>query len=176
MLVHKVYLLWRDTFQTPEVLRARLQTHKQKLDWQIRRIYRARNFVMHRGRSVPGLRQLIQHLHSYYIMLVHAIIHELRFRPEWGIAEVCESRKSVYADALRRLKTHEDYPVAIEDLLFFFSPRAGQRTNAWPHLMNNSEPPIIAASDEAPPPITAPAPADLASENKLEGEAPEAAV
>ncbi len=133
VLTHKVYHLWKTMFCAPDTMRSRLEEHKQKIDWQIRRIYRARNFVMHRGRSVPGMRQLIQHLHSYYIMMVHTIIHDLRNRPEWGIAEACESRKSLYANALRRLNEHENNPVTIEDILYLFTPRTGDNTKIWTH-------------------------------------------
>jgi hypothetical protein len=139
MLTHKAYLLWKSTFRDPETMRSRLEEHKKKLDWQIRRIYRARNFVMHRGRSVPGMRQLIQHLHTYYIMLVHTVIHDLRFRPEWGIAEVCESRKSIYANALKRLKAHPTNPITIGDIVMFFTPTTREWEPVWTHLLPPSE-------------------------------------
>ncbi len=139
MLTHKVYLLWKSMFCDPETMGKRLAGHKLKLDWQVRRIYRARNFVMHRGRSVPGMRQLIQHLHTYYIKIIHTIIHDLRFRPEWGIAEVCESRKSLYANALTKLKEHDTNPVTLGDVIMFFSPTNHLNDPVWPHLLERQK-------------------------------------
>jgi GTP1/Obg family GTP-binding protein len=131
------------TYREPTVMKERLASHKQKLDWQLRRIYRARNYVMHRGRSVQGMRQLIQHLHTYYIMLIHTIIHDLKYRPLWGIEEACESRKNLYANALVRLKDHKNSPIAIEDILRFFSPgySATPHTHqVWAHLLQPEVP------------------------------------
>lgn len=39
--------------------------HTQRLEWQIMRIYRNRNLVIHNGRSMPYLPLLIENLHSY---------------------------------------------------------------------------------------------------------------
>jgi len=139
LLTHKVYLLWNGTYRSPKAMRTRLEEHRMKLDWQLRRIYRARNYVMHRGRSVPGMRQLIQHLHTYYIMLVHTIIHDLRFRPEWGIAEVCESRKSIYANALKRLKEQNTSPITIDDIIMFFAPTTRKSNYIWTHFSSSKE-------------------------------------
>ncbi len=143
ILVHKVNLLWKMTYREPTVMKERLASHKQKLDWQLRRIYRARNYVMHRGRSVQGMRQLIQHLHTYYIMLIHTIIHDLKYRPLWGIEEACESRKNLYANALVRLKDHKNSPIAIEDILRFFSPGYSATSHThqvWAHLLQPEVP------------------------------------
>ena len=48
--------------------------HTQRLEWQIMRIYRNRNLVIHNGRSMPYLSLLIENLHSYIDEFLNFII------------------------------------------------------------------------------------------------------
>lgn len=48
--------------------------HTQRLEWQIMRIYRNRNLVIHNGRSMPYLSLLIENLHSYVDEFLNFII------------------------------------------------------------------------------------------------------
>src|SRR5690606_13194047 len=52
---------------------AMTQRHSKKLEWQIRRIYRARNTLIHHGSKPPQLKTLIENLSSY----IHGIIEGL---------------------------------------------------------------------------------------------------
>lgn len=49
--------------------------HTQRLEWQIMRIYRNRNLVIHNGRSMPYLSLLIEYLHSYVDEFLNFIIN-----------------------------------------------------------------------------------------------------
>lgn len=80
-----------------------IKAHKNKIDWQVRRIYMARNSIMHRGIAPRGIRQLIQHLHSYYIILLHNLVHDLSRHDEWGIGDALEYRNFLYETAVHNL-------------------------------------------------------------------------
>lgn len=64
--------LLRDRFEylkgmlaSPENITAALEAHKTRLGWQIRRIYRTRNIIVHSGRTPPYTKSLIEHTHDY---------------------------------------------------------------------------------------------------------------
>ena len=42
-----------------------MEAHQKKVEWQIRRIYRTRNLIVHSGRSPIFLHALIENAHDY---------------------------------------------------------------------------------------------------------------
>jgi hypothetical protein len=54
-----------EMFSSPQKLKEALKTHEQKLRWQIRRIYRTRNMLVHSGRRPTYIRSLIENGHDY---------------------------------------------------------------------------------------------------------------
>jgi len=51
--------------------------HRQHLDWQIRRIYRCRNMIMHCGIKSEEIPQLVQHAHSYLITILNNLLSDI---------------------------------------------------------------------------------------------------
>lgn len=49
------------------------ETHNQRLDWQIRRIYRTRNMLVHSGEAPPYINILIKNLHDYFDTVINII-------------------------------------------------------------------------------------------------------
>jgi len=96
--------------------RRTIERHYANIDWQIRRIYRARNHIMHKGFCRPGTRQLIQHLHSYYISTMHNLIGDLNKNEEWDISSAFEFRVSVYNMFIDLLKKPKEKPVTFNQL------------------------------------------------------------
>lgn len=90
-------------------------SHARNIDWQLRRIYRVRNAIVHRGRTVPYLRQLIQHLHSYLVIVLQSLTYELTQHPDWGIEDALEHRRLLHERATDILKAGD--PTSITSLL-----------------------------------------------------------
>jgi len=67
-------------FKSPQDLAGSIKLHNKNIEWQLCRIYRARNHIMHQGSHLFGLRQLIQHLHTYYATTIHVLIHDLKIK------------------------------------------------------------------------------------------------
>ena len=42
-----------------------MDKHGERVRWQVMRIYRNRNLIIHNGKSMPYMRLLIENLHSY---------------------------------------------------------------------------------------------------------------
>ena len=117
LLLFRIHYLRQRVFKSPKTLSKAIDTHRLNIDWQLRRIYRARNHVMHRGVCVPQTRQLIQHLHTYYINEINTIINDLVWHPNWGIPEALEHRLLLYEMLQKRLKDHEKSPISQEEIL-----------------------------------------------------------
>ncbi len=72
---------------------------------------------MHQGGHSFGLRQLIQHLHTYYITTIHALAHDLKGNPNWKIADAFEHKSRLYVHFLYRLRHYDDNPLCADSLL-----------------------------------------------------------
>ncbi|KRA54557.1 hypothetical protein ASD77_08180 [Pseudoxanthomonas sp. Root65] len=55
----------RERFKSPGEVRKVLDTHDQRVEWQMRRIYRTRNLYVHSGRKVELLDMLVENAHGY---------------------------------------------------------------------------------------------------------------
>lgn len=53
-----------------------LSSHKQKVEWQIRRIYRARNLIVHSGKLPSYTNILIENLHNYFDSFLETLINK----------------------------------------------------------------------------------------------------
>jgi hypothetical protein len=88
----------------PAALRQSLEAYCRRVEWQLRRIYRARNHVIHRGQCPAGSRQLIQHLHSYLVLCVHALVYDLAQHSGWNIRDALEFRRVAHQTQCAFLK------------------------------------------------------------------------
>lgn len=115
LLIYRVYLFKDNYFKDKKSLYTLLEKHKENVEWQLRRIYRARNYVIHRGVCKPGTSQLIQHLHTYLVATIHNIIYEIQNNTGWTVADALEHRLMLYEYFVRQLR--EDKPISIHSLV-----------------------------------------------------------
>jgi len=64
LLRYRVFRL-SETLSDPTKLKELLDTHEKKVTWQIRRIYRTRNLIVHSGTVPPYVSTLIENGHDY---------------------------------------------------------------------------------------------------------------
>lgn len=83
-------------FRKPNDLKKAIEIHCKHIDWQLRRIYRNRNYVVHHGTCSNDTRQLIQHLHSYLVMTLYNLVNDLTHNENWSILQAIEFRKEIY--------------------------------------------------------------------------------
>lgn len=115
LLINRITEIKENTFASREKLKERLEQHTQSIDWQIRRIYKVRNSIMHDGVSSKRVRQLTFHLHKYYIQTMHNLIYDLRCCPDWSIQTALIHRKSLLDDFIKILGSKEN--INIDSLL-----------------------------------------------------------
>lgn len=68
---------YNDMLSTVQGVYTFVEKHSQRVRWQIMRIYRNRNLIIHNGRSMPYLELLIENLHSYVDDFMDYTIHSL---------------------------------------------------------------------------------------------------
>jgi hypothetical protein len=73
LLKFRVYEIC-ELFKKPENLIKRIELHEKKVAWQIRRIYRTRNLIVHSGRSIPYIDSLIENGHDYLDQAINSIL------------------------------------------------------------------------------------------------------
>jgi hypothetical protein len=76
LLRHRVFALATD-LATAQSIRAMIERHSERVGWQIHRIYRGRNFIMHSGRSMPYLNTVVENLHTYLDTVLDQLIRIL---------------------------------------------------------------------------------------------------
>lgn len=113
------YRLFRlaETLSDPSKIKDLLHTHDKKISWQIRRIYRTRNLIVHSGQSPAFIHTLIENGHDYLdqvfeqIMLTSCGEHHLRSLDQ--VFEFARIRHERYDRLLSETKKFDD-----ENLVF----------------------------------------------------------
>ncbi|MET3512992.1 hypothetical protein ABIC63_000757 [Pseudacidovorax sp. 1753] len=74
------HLLRYRAFQLSEILaspakvQATLSAHLKKVEWQIRRIYRTRNMLVHSGKRPSYIRALVENAHDYFDQIIFDVM------------------------------------------------------------------------------------------------------
>lgn len=74
LLRTRIFYITDSCCKTNERILNWLENHQQKIEWQIKRIYRTRNLIVHSGRTVPFMSDLVEHLHNYVDFIINFII------------------------------------------------------------------------------------------------------
>ena len=112
LLLFRVFKAW-ELFKDRKELRDMLTQHAKNVDWQLRRIYRVRNQVMHRGQGSLVISPLIQHLHSYVGVTLHNLLFDLRDHSAWSVPDALRHRRIVFTEFVNLLEGTEPVPRAV---------------------------------------------------------------
>ena len=63
-----------EMFKKPQNIIQKINLHGTKVEWQIRRIYRTRNLIVHSGRTLPYIDTLIENAHDYLDQAMNMVI------------------------------------------------------------------------------------------------------
>ncbi|MFN7291037.1 MAG: hypothetical protein ACK5T6_10665, partial [Pirellula sp.] len=98
----RLFTTWK-LFHCPKRLRNKLKGSEQRIGWQLARIYRARNALVHEGEEVKFIVPLLDNLQNYLSMVVQRIVHESKSHPNWTIRGILEFWKGRMQHAYRCL-------------------------------------------------------------------------
>ncbi|MCK4820352.1 hypothetical protein KA005_31600, partial [bacterium] len=76
LLRNRIFYL-NNRLSSADVIRNTLIAHDRRVSLQIQRIYRARNLIIHSGRSLPSIKILVENLHSYLDRVLDLLIEHV---------------------------------------------------------------------------------------------------
>jgi len=120
LLIDRIKYL-KNIFKNPDHVKKRLISHETRLKWQIQRIYRARNLIIHSGKTPYQLETLIENMHYYFDTVMRICIICLSQNDEYNcINDVISHymiKKNTYYSYLDRIKKEEINDENIEAIL-----------------------------------------------------------
>jgi hypothetical protein len=116
LITYRIFRLRSRVFVGRDKAAGTMELHQKHIDWQLRRIYRARNQVMHHGRMVPMLAPLIQHLHTYLITALNNLVHDLNNNDKWGVPDALTHRQLLFSRYLQSISDMQR-PISRQALL-----------------------------------------------------------
>lgn len=125
LLCNRLFTVWQ-SLETPGRLRKQLTDARMQTEWQLRRVYRARNLLVHAGASVPLIQYLYELLEYYYSLTLSRVIHDLQRNVGWGIEHSFEYRR-LLNDYIYDEASRSPCPVAVEDFLQGASPLSSSK-------------------------------------------------
>jgi hypothetical protein len=117
LILHRLFRAKTITLSSPKSVAANLETTRQNVEWQLKRIYRARNAIVHTGRGSPLLPQLTQHLHCYFMKTVHSVLIELDHHPGWSIRDALENRRRLFSHVVQFFQRTDGHKISVRSLL-----------------------------------------------------------
>lgn len=118
------YRLWefREKFVKPSAYLASIKSHEARVSWQIERIYRVRNQVVHAGQTFSYVDALIRNSEEYFRGTVGPVINRARFKTNSDIDDIFANLHIEYGAMKERLESirSTDY-FPIDDIHRFFT-------------------------------------------------------
>jgi len=120
LLKNRIFYL-QDRLSSADMIHNTLVAHNRRVSWQIQRIYRARNLIIHSGRSLPYIRILVENLHSYLDRVLDLLIEHVSLTDHpISIDQICEKIRlehDVHLKLLKRAKgkdcTRDNYKLLL---------------------------------------------------------------
>lgn len=131
LLRYRIYSSWKE-FHDPAVLAKNLTASKERLGWHLKRIYRARNLLVHRGIEVSRLDGLCDNLHYYVSMLLSRVIHGVSRNQEWTPDEAVKHWQ-LMSDYVVKQLSKRAHLLVLEDLMPTTEPNLAL-IEPWGHL------------------------------------------
>lgn len=89
-----------------------LEANHRNVVWQLGRIFRARNAIVHRGEHPRATRQLLQHLETYAWTAIRQVSLELaRAEGRWSLSDALDYWQMLFNHTLAVLRSSETTPI-----------------------------------------------------------------
>jgi hypothetical protein len=153
LILHRLFRAKSMMLERPGMVSDNIKYTRQNVEWQIKRIYRVRNSIVHTGSANLLLPQLAQHLHCYLVKAIMSVLTDLDRQPLWRIRDSLEHRLRLFELVAGMFGKTEGHQIAIASIM---DPEACMVLQtepfAWP-LMPPSKPPnepVVAPLEGAP--------------------------
>jgi hypothetical protein len=95
LLVNRISRVYAQLSDSNKLISS-LNNSSLRSEWQLRRIYRTRNILVHSGFEMKHLTQLTSHLEYYYSLTLSRILHDFSIYPNWSIEKSFEYRRHMF--------------------------------------------------------------------------------
>lgn len=105
LLLNRLYNLHRFA-QDPKLALRKISAHEERLSWQVHRIYRERNQIVHSGRASPFLIPLVEHSFHYFRALsarLEAVFSRFGVTDPHGALQLLKSEHAKQTNTLSEL-------------------------------------------------------------------------
>ena len=116
LLCNRLFSVWKE-FNDPKSLAASMARSKTRVEWQIARIYRARNLLVHRGEQSPYTWRLLRNAHYYVSSAISRVLHDLRDQSRWTVDTSLVHQSQRYTYLHDQLVKHAGDAITFSDLL-----------------------------------------------------------
>jgi hypothetical protein len=142
LILHRLFRAKTMMLDRPASVANNLEFTRQNVEWQLKRIYRARNAIVHTGRGSSLLAQLSQHLHCYLMKTIHCVLIELDRQPDWSILDALEHRRMLFRHVVEFFRNTDGDKISSRVLMHPFECMAPQASPfAWPTPASSSTAP-----------------------------------
>lgn len=99
-----------ELFRKPDSILKIIDLNEKQISWQIRRIYRTRNLIVHSGNSIPYIDSLIENSHDYLDQAINAVVeYSCGYLSVTSLEQVFEMSKLNFDFYLKKLKEIEKF-------------------------------------------------------------------
>jgi hypothetical protein len=116
LLVNRLFTVWQQ-FHDPKALAGSLAQSRKRVEWQISRIYRARNLLVHRGDQSRYTWRLLRNAHYYVSSTISRVLHDLRDQPRWTVDTSLVHQQQRYDYLHDQLFSKQGATIVFSDLL-----------------------------------------------------------
>lgn len=101
---------YQNNFMTGSVIKELYENHSKRLSWQIMRIYRNRNMIVHDGNTFPFLDLILQNLHFYIDEIIDIFCekNQLGFDESSAIIMHCSLKEQQYLAKIATTSTIDE--------------------------------------------------------------------
>ena len=124
LLLYRLFRAWRELHDSNNLARS-MAASRRRIEWQINRIYRARNLLVHRGEESRYLWRLLRNAQYYVSSAISRVLHDLRDQDQWTVDTSLENQLQRYNYLYEQLSSHAGTGVEYSDLLVRNTSRSG---------------------------------------------------
>jgi hypothetical protein len=92
LLIYRMHRLGAHRFRDADHARKAILGHQKHVAWQLRRLARLRNDIVHRGTWDRRYRSVVSHLQTYLQVAIASVLHDVAKVGAWGLTEVALHR------------------------------------------------------------------------------------
>jgi hypothetical protein len=117
LITHRLFRAKSMMLDEPSSVKDNVKYTRDNMEWQIKRIYRVRNTIVHTGSATSLLPQLTQHLEFYFVKTMHSILSDLDRQPAWTIRDSLEHRLQLFNHVVKFFGKTSGDQIAIDAII-----------------------------------------------------------